>query len=119
MRRYEEMKALREQGMTHQQIADACGALVRYVSRLLAEYDPRHFQAFSKSRCIYVNLRKWLNSNKVSISELARRTGRVPYAGTVLRICERLKGEIKWSDREIERFCDVTGLTAEKLLEVG
>ena len=119
MSKYEEMKMLREQGMTHQQIADACGVSIRYVSQVLAEYDPRYFHPFSKRRCIYINLRKWLNNNKVSVTELVRRTGRVPYAGTTLRMRERLRGDIKWSDREIERFCDVTGLTAKKLLEVG
>lgn len=119
MSRYNEMKKLKEQGMTHQQIAGVCGVSKRHVDQVLAEYDPRYFHPFSRRRCIYINLRKWMNENKVSMAELIRRTGRVPYAVTSMHMRERLTGELKWSKREIEKVCSVTGLTKSQLLEVG
>lgn len=119
MRKYEEMKKLKEQGFTHQQIADACGVSKAYVGQVIAEYDPKQFQPFSKRRCKYVHLRKWLNENQVSISELLRRTGRVPYAVTAIRMRDRLCGKTKWSEREIEKVCEVTGLTMMQLLKEG
>ena len=88
MHKYDEMKMLREQGKTYQQIADELGVSTQVVSFALKKTN-KNFKAFTEKRCIYVNIRYWLNKNQVTINEFITMLG--------LMVCE----STRWRYRRI------------------
>lgn len=110
----QEKLALREQGMTYRQIADHFGISYQAVAQALAEYNPKHFKRVSESGCIYPNLRKWLNDNKVGKSELVRRCGYANVYRNKNRFDYYLTGRNEPPKRVIDKILMVTGLTYEQ-----
>ncbi len=115
----EEKFELREQGLTYTQIAEILGISKQAVRQSLAKYNPKHFQPFNEEGCIYKGLREWLNRNKVSRTELIRRTGYLPHTTKIQRLSLCLKGEAEFKKCEIDDILAVTGLTYEQAFEVG
>lgn len=115
----QEKLALREQGMTYQQIADRLGISYQAVAQALATHNTKHFHYISESCCIYPNLRKWLNENQVSKSELARRCGYAGSPGNTNRVFSYLQGKIDPPKRVIDKILAATGLTYEQAFGEG
>ena len=119
MATYKEKIYLRKQGLTHKEIAEKLGVSRQTVSQILAIYDPSHFRSFTENGCIYKGLREWLNKNKVSRTELIRRTGCLPHTSSIQRLSYCLRGEREFRKGEIDDILAVTGLTYEQAFEVG
>jgi transcriptional regulator with XRE-family HTH domain len=94
-------------GVTRQAIADACG-----------KYEEGKFKPWTEERCIYPNLRKWLNENKVSMKEFIRRAGNIPGGNTDSLFRNYFKGKNEPRKGVIDKMLEVTGLTYEQLWEV-
>lgn len=110
---YEEMRA---DGMTYQEIADACGCSHQNVSQTLARYRASQFRAFTKDRCCWDGLLEWLNDNRISLQELIRRRYGRNHTGSVGDTLRRqLKGERPLKKTDIDFFRELTGLTYEQL----
>lgn len=110
---YEEMRA---DGMTYQEIADACGCTHQNVSQTLARYRVSSFRAFTKDRCCWDGLRNWLNDNKISLQELIRRKYGRNHTGSIYdRMHRQLRGEQPLRMVDIDFFRELTGLTYEQL----
>ena len=110
----QEKLALREQGMTYQQIADHFGISYQAVAQPLAKYQPNHFHYVTETGCVYPNIRKWLNDNKVNKSEFARRCGFCNQSDRKKRLDGYLKGRCDPPKRVIDKILSVTGLTYEQ-----
>lgn len=114
-----EKLALREQGMTYQQIADRLGISYQAVAQALGEYNPNHFHYVPETSCIYPNLRKWMNDNKVGKTELTRRCGYANSPSNKGRIFRYLQGKVDPPKRFIDRILAATGLTYEQAFGEG
>ena len=114
--RADEYLELRAQGKTCREIAELYGVTTQAVSQVIAQNGTGiGFRAFNETACIYPNLRRWLNENKVSRQQLARLIGLVSYHYSANRVAGWLKGETdppKWA---IDKLLQLTGLTYEKL----
>jgi predicted transcriptional regulator len=110
----QEKMALREQGMTYRQIADHFGISYQAVAQALGEYNPNHFKYISETGCVYPNLRKWLNDNKVGKSEFARRCGYANVYCNKKRMDYYLTGRNDPPKNVIDKILMVTGLTYEQ-----
>lgn len=110
----QEKLALREQGMTYQQIADYFGISYQAVAQPLAAYNPNHFHYVSESGCIYPNIRKWLNDNKVNKSEFARRCGLSNVSNNKNRLNCYLIGRCDPPKMMIDKILAATGMTYEQ-----
>lgn len=110
----EEKKALRDQGLTYQEIADRLGISRQAVNMSLAGYNPRLFRHVTETGCIYPNLRRWMNDNKVSPRELTRRIGYEPFQGNIVRTENRLRGSLEMKKSFIDGVLRVTGMKYEE-----
>jgi transposase len=119
MTTYKEKIDLRKQGLTNKEIAEKLGLSRQTVGQILATYNPSYFRHFDEKGCIYKGLREWLNKNKVSRTELIRRTGYLPHTTKIERLSLCLKGEVEFKKCEIDDILAITGLTYEQAFEVG
>ena len=107
-------KALREQGFTHRQIAEALDVSRQRAAQMCGKQDSAYFQPVGDN-CPYKNLREWMNKNKVSRSEFLRRMGMTTDSNNVARFSNVLRGEHQPRKDYIERMLLVTGMTFEEL----
>lgn len=114
MATYEQKRALREQGMTYQQIADKLGISKQAVAQTLAKTDTARARQIKPSMCIYPGLRNWMNANKVSMAELVRRCGYVPYSGNRSNFRDYLNGRHDLRKPTIDKILEITGMTYEQ-----
>lgn len=119
MKKAEIYRMERENGLSYQQIADKYGVSKQAVHQVCSKYTPARFRYWTQKMCIYVNLRNWLNDNKITKSELIRRLGYETLQETYARVGRYLRGGIYPPKRTIDKFIEVTGLTYEELWVIG
>lgn len=107
----------REAGMSYPQIAKMYGVSYQCVAQACARRGIGHFKPYTKEEVVYPNLRKWMNENEVSRSELIRRMGGLPHSETSSRISAYLRGKRFPLKGTIDRLIKATGLTYELLFE--
>lgn len=110
----EQMKAMREQGLKYREIAEACGVSKQYVATVCGKYSPAHFVPIGEE-CIYPNLRKWMNENKVTRVEFLRRMGYTPHNQNYYQFNRCIWGQKYPRKNYIDKMLQVTGLTYEEL----
>ena len=111
-------RAERAKGKTYKEIAEQYGISHQAVAAVCCKSVDSQFRPWSADRCIYPNVRSWLNDNKVSLSEFIRRMGEVPGGGYTGRFGGYLKGKYFPGKEVIDKMLAVTGLTYEKFWEV-
>lgn len=112
-------RAERKSGMTYEQIAKKYGVSRQRVGQACGVSRESSFRPHTSSSCVFVNLRDWLNENLVSRSELVRRTGR-EVGGVNSEVFRKyLTGRSDPPKRVIDQLISITGLTYEKLFEIG
>ena len=111
-------QAERAKGKTYKEIGEMFGVSHQAVADALGKSDPAKFRPWTKERCIYPNLRNWLNENKVSLREFARRSEVVASGRTLSRFAAYFRGENYPPKQTIDKILNVTGLTYEQLWEV-
>lgn len=105
----------REAGMTCREIAEKCGVSHQRVQAVVGKYSPAHFQYITERGCIYPNLRTWMNTNKVSRSELVRRMGLEAYPNNIVNLSSVIVGKTSPRKAYIDRMLQATGMTYETL----
>lgn len=118
MKKYELYRAERDRGLTYQQIADKYGVSRQNIHLACRNYNPLRFHPFDEKRCVYSNLRKWLNANKISANELMAKLGYEAAGRTSDWLRNVLKGKCDIKKNVIDKLIMLTGLTYEQLFEV-
>lgn len=108
----------RDSGMTYEQIAEMFGVSKQRVAQVCGKYNPRYWQYIHETGCIYPNLRKWMNENKVSKVELARRMDYVnsPAAASVA-LKNYMTGKAVMTKAYIDKLLKATGMSYEALFD--
>ena len=109
-----QMQMLREQGLKYREIAEKFGCSKQYVAVVCGKCDPAHFVYIGKE-CVYPNLRKWMNENKVSRNEFVRRMGYAPSGRSADSFRAYIRGDAQPRKPYIDKMLEVTGLTYETL----
>ena len=112
MNKKELYKAARDAGETYDAIAKRFGVSRQAVwSNLNVKRKP--WQDITLAECIYPNLRGWMNDNRVSVPELAKRvTGDRDNGASVRRW---IAGYTNPNKKNIDKLLSVTGLTYEEM----
>jgi transcriptional regulator with XRE-family HTH domain len=110
----QEKQALRDKGMTYQQIADHLGISYQAVANVLSKNNPGRFQFVHENGCVYPNLRRWMNENKVGKRELVRRCGLECLPNNVARFEEYLLGRADPPKKTIDKILRATGMSYEE-----
>lgn len=113
-----QMQMMRDQGYKHREIAEKFGVSRQYVAQVCGVCDPAYYVPVDE-RCIYPNLRIWMNENKVSRKELLRRMGLTGNPGNYERLASYLRGDAHPRKQYIDRMLAATGMTYEKLFYTG
>jgi len=105
----------REKGLKYREIAEKYGVSKQAVAQHCGKYHPARFIPYDEKGCRYVNLRKWLNNEKLTRNELLRRLGLECLHNNYLRLLDILSGRIELRKCDIDKFIVLTGLTYEQL----
>lgn len=84
---------------------------------IILESGQKHFRPIMPGRCIYVNLRNWMNENRVSRDELIRRIGLEVNESTRNKVKNFMTGRVYPSTYEISLYMEASGLPYEELME--
>lgn len=106
-------RAEREKGLTYQQIAEKHGVSKQCVAQVCGKQSPWKFRY--NNTCIYLGLRRWMNENKITVSELVRRMGHVVHTTNHARIRDICLGRTELRKCEIDKLIEITGMTYEEL----
>lgn len=112
-------RADRKSGMTYEQIAKKYGVSRQRVAQACGVSKASSFRPQTIKTCVYKNLRSWMNENLISRAELVRLVGLEVAPGNSYRYGEYLRGEKDPPKQTIDKMLCVTGLTYEKLFEIG
>lgn len=111
-----EMVKMRENGATYSEIAKRFGVSRCRVWQMVGRDRGFNFRPLSPERCVYPNLRKWMNENKITKAELTRRMRGNATSGNVVEIDSFLSGKIEgMAKKTIDKLILVTGLPYEAL----
>lgn len=108
-------RAERDKGLKYREIAEKYGVSKQAVAQFCGKYQPARFIPYGEKGCRYVNLRNWLNKEKLTQAELIRRLGYEVLKPTRERIWNILSGKLELRKSEIDKLIALTGLTYEQL----
>lgn len=107
-----QMIALRDQGLKQKEIAERFGVSHQYVAKICGQQSPGHFIPVGDS-CVYPNLRKWMNENKITRTELLRRMGLTIHEKNYTKLCLLMTGSSTPRKDYIDKLLKITGMTYE------
>ena len=116
MTRKEQVLADREAGMTYSQIARKNGISYQYVGQICGKSNPNNFRCHGEKH-VYINLRNWMNENKISINELVRMMGNTAYSKNCSIVSSWLTGRKDPPKKAIDKLIEVTGMPYEVLFQ--
>ena len=114
-KKFEIYREERSKGLTYREIAAKYGVSRQVVAQACGRYQPARFQYVTETGCVYVNLRNWMNANKVNKSELLRRMGLETLPVNIARWSSYLSGRVDPPKKCIDMLIAATGLSYEEL----
>ena len=117
VKKYELYRQERNKGLTFQEIADKYGVSRQYVAQACAGCCHVRFMPIDEKRCIYPNVRKWMNDNRVSVAELTRRICIKNCSEPQIKVGKYLRGYYNPRKSTIDNLLAITGLTYEEFFE--
>lgn len=105
-------------GMTLREIAAKHGLSYQRVHQIIGgstKNIKNWFKEIPSEECIYPNIRKWMNNNRITYAELSRRLWGQSHPAYYCRLHKYLLGASSLPKRVIDKLIEVTGLTYEEL----
>lgn len=116
--RKNKMLEMHEKGLSYQEIGKVFNISRQRVYMIIGGHFRVFFKPITSDECIYPNLRKWMNDNRVNRAELCRRLYDNFQPHSLSVICNFLKGHNSYATKHfIDKCLKVTGLTYEELFE--
>jgi hypothetical protein len=107
------MYKLNEEGKSYNEIAAIYGVSKQRVFQILRKGDKRYFRHISDRLVKYTGLRNWMNTNKISFTELVTRVFGYYHTENYNRLFQYLNsGHLRLP--LIKKILEVTGLTFEE-----
>lgn len=112
-----QMEKMLQNGATYSEIAAAFNLSRQRVFSIIGGRLENHFKEITAEECVYPNLRKWLNENRVTRAELCRRlTGGNTHPKTYSSVLAFCRGKTTRTPKQtIDKYLLVTKLTYEEL----
>lgn len=107
-------KADRAKGMTYRQIAEKYGVSTQRVQQVCCKHYPYRFRVIT-DKCVYPNLRDWMNRNRISRNELLRRMGESVHPEKIARLSDCMNGKYEPRKSMIDKLIKATGMSYEVL----
>lgn len=110
-------RAERKKGRTYQDIANEYGVSRQMVCQACLPFESLRFRVVKPEECIYVNIRNWLNQNRIVRAKLLAMLDLEPMSESYYRIKMILRGKSEPKKSLIDNLMKLTGLSYEKLFE--
>jgi transcriptional regulator with XRE-family HTH domain len=107
----------RANGLTLREIAAKYGVSYQRVHQACGKQGVGHFR--TNRAVVYPNICKWINTNKITTSELVRRMDLVVHAHNIDRIRNILLGRAEPRKHEIDKLIEITGMSYDELFREG
>lgn len=107
--------AERKNGLTYREIGEKYGVSHQAVQYICMREGRGSFRHFRPDEVVYPNLRRWLNENQVTKSELARRLTKNSGVNMNKEVAQWISGRTHMSQNTIDKFIAVTGMPYEEL----
>lgn len=111
--RKEQMREMFSQGMNYSEIGKKFGISRQRVYQLIGGSYRNNFRAIKPEACVYVEIRKFLNENHISINKFTRMVFGCYENRYRKNLCNLLKGEDGFKS-VIDKVLVATGLTYEQ-----
>ena len=116
--RKSKMIEMRENGFTYQEIGEAFNISKQRVYSIIGGQLKNYHKTITVEQCVYPNLRKWMNDNCITRTEMCRRLYGNSHPVLVQTVVNFLKGKTNNIRKSmIDKYLSVTGLTYEELFE--
>lgn len=116
--RTRQMIGMRKKGSTYEDIGKAFNISKQRVYSLIGDQVKNRFKEITSESCVYPNLRKWMNDNRITRAKLCEMLYGNRHPVNRNYISSFLKGNTQRVTREtIDKYLMVTGLTYEELFE--
>lgn len=113
-----EMLEMAKKGCTYQEIGETFHISKQRVYQIIGGRFKHRFKAITPQNCIYPNIRKWMNDNRITQAELTRRLYHNSHVENQGHVSAFLHGKKKGLMKStIDKWLTVTGLTYEQLFE--
>ena len=113
-----QMLEMKKNGATYDEIGKAFNVSKQRVAQIIGDEVKGHFKLITPNVCIYPNLRKWMNDNRITKSELTRRFYGNTTPNNIVAVGNFLRGTTKAvTKKHIDKYIAITGLTYEQLFE--
>lgn len=112
--RNNEMRILKEQGMSYRQLAKMYGISFQRVAQILGKMNVSYFKKVTEQQCVFKGIRDYMNNNEISLSELIRRIYGNYHTQWANRVRLYLNGTNEFKKSFIDKVLEVTGLTYEE-----
>lgn len=112
--RNQQIIAMRRDGATHAQIAEAFGISRQRSHQICGKRRVYSFRQITPKQCIYGNIRDYLNRTRTSIYEVTRQIYGYSHSESSNRISRILSGKLNPRKTDIDDILLVTGLTYEE-----
>lgn len=114
----QEMLCMRNGGKNYSEIAQHFNISKQRVYQLIGNSNPSFFRHIQPTGCIYKGVRKWMNDNKVSVTEMTRRIYGNYNPCSYSAVRNRLCGLLDMNKKHIDKILQITGLTYEVAFEL-
>ena len=108
-----------ESGMTVKEVAAKYGVSPQNIYHLCDLRGVKHHRTITEKECVYPNIRKWMNDNKVSRGQFIRMMGMSYHTTNLVRLRETLNGSAMPRKDYIDSMLKTTGMTYEELFYMG
>lgn len=105
----------REAGMTVSQIAEKYGISKQRASQITSIMRTDMFKPFTEKRCVYPNLRNWINEHEYGLGQMVYMMHLSPECGTVEKLRRILRGETLPKKDWIDAMMEMTGMSYERM----
>lgn len=113
MDREQEMRKMRNQGVSYREIGEKFGLSKQRIYQIIGESNG-YYRYITEEQCAYIGIREWLNHNKVNVTEFCRRVYGKYFTATYFRFTQCLRGKYHFKKPMIDKILSLTGLTYEE-----
>ena len=110
--RRKQLLDLRDEGLTYEEIGEKVGISRQRVYQLIGGEKPL-FRAVNEDYCVYPNIRRYMNENRISVTQLTRLAYGDVHTSNIQRMHRLLEGSKMASKTTIDRVLWATGLPYE------
>lgn len=113
-----QMRGMRNDGYTLQQIGDTFGCSREYVRQCLGNRSYSGTLKRTVEQIPFIGLRNWIDENKISVAELCEKMGLSEANGSQTYLTTYIYGKHEFRKSHIDKLIEITNIPYEELFRM-